>query len=191
MKKMLIAAVVGGLLLFVWGFVAHKLLMLSEKRFAVLPPAAEKGVISALKDGLKEPGLYFFPGMDNWPTPSDADEKTWEAKDKSGPSGVIVARPVGDGMDSFPMMLVHQLILDIVCGLVMTIVLMHVAKSMGFLRRAGIGALLGAYGAVYIEGSNHIFYHFPSGYFSVQVVSAAVGALIAGIGVAALAPAPE
>jgi hypothetical protein len=192
MKKMLIAAVVGGVLLFVWGFVSHELIKgLGTAGMSVLPPAAETGVISALKDGMKEPGLYFFPGIDNWPNPSEADQKTYDAKSKAGPTGMLIAQPVGEGMDEFPTMLLHEGIFDLVCGLAMAIVLMHVPKSMGYLRRAGVGALLGAYGAIDIEGSQHTWYHFPSSYFGAQTTIAVVGAFIAGLGVAALTDAPD
>jgi len=192
MKKMLIAAAVGGVLLFVWGFVAHELISgLGTAGMSVLPPAAEQGVISTLKSELKEPGLYFFPGMDNWPNPSKADQETYNAKSKAGPTGMLIAQPVGQGMDEFPKMLVYEFIFDLVCGLAMAIVLMHVPRSMGYLRRAGVGALLGAYGAIDIEGSQHTWYHFPSSYFGAQTTIAVAGAFIAGLGVAALVDAPE
>ena len=190
MKKMLIAALVGGLLLFVWGFVSHALLPLGHMGYSVLPPAAEQGVITGLKGHLTEPGFYMFPGIDNWPNPSEADETTWAAKAKSGPSGILVATPVGTGMDDFPMTLGKEFATNLILGLVMAVVLMHVPKSMGYGRRVGVGALLGAYGAIDIEGSYNTFYGFPSSYFTAQVIIAVVGALLAALAVAKIADAP-
>ena len=191
MKKMLIAALVGGLLLFAWGFVSHMLLPLGHMGLSVLPPAAEAGVIGGLKGNLTEPGLYFFPGVDNWPSPSDADLETQDAKAKSGPAGLMVVEPVGSGMSNFAWQLVKELISNFVCALAMAVVLMHVPKSMGFLRRVGVGTLLGAYGAMDIEASYNTFHHFPGSYFSAQSIIAIGGACVAAIGVAALTDAPE
>ena len=191
MKKMLIAAVVGGLLLFGWGYVSHALLPLGHMGMSVLPPTAEQGVITGLKGNITEPGFYFFPGMDNFPNSSDADKVTWEAKAKSGPAGFLLASPVGTGMDDFPMKLVRELVTNLICALVMAVVLAHVPKSMGYARRVGIGALLGAYGAIDIEASNSTFYGFPSSYFTAQTIIAIGGALIAALAVAALTPSPE
>jgi hypothetical protein len=191
MKKMLIAALVGGLLMFAWSAVAHLATSLGTTGVSVLPPTAEQGVISGLKSGLKEPGFYYFPGKDNWPHPSKADDTTQEAKAKSGPEGILIAAPVGKGMDGFALKLAQEALFDVICGLVMAVVLMHVPKSMGYLRRAGIGALLGAYGAVDIDGSYHTFYGFPASYFGAQLIMAVVGAFVAGLAVAALVDAPE
>lgn len=191
MKKMLIAALVGGLLLFGWGFVSHTLLPLGHMGMAPLPPSADQGVIAGLKGNITEPGFYFFPRMDNWPDPSDSDQTTWEAKAKSGPAGFVLASPVGTGMDDFPMKLVRELITNIICALVMAVVLAHVPRSMGYARRVGIGALLGAYGAIDIEASNSTFYGFPSSYFTAQAIIAITGALIAALAVAAMTPSPE
>jgi len=191
MKKMLIAALVGGLLLFAWGFVSHMLLPLGHAGLSVLPPAAEAGLISGLKGNLTEPGLYFFPGVDNWPNPSEADQETQDAKARSGPAGLIAVEPVGTGMSNFSLMLVMELISNLVCALVMAVVLMHVPKSMGLMRRVGIGTLLGAYAAVDIEASYNTWYHFPGAYFRAQAIVAIAGAFVAALAVAALTDAPE
>lgn len=63
MKKGLLAGILGGVIAFVWSAVVHMnpltgtmgLSMLNEK---------EDTVMTALKDNVQQPGLYFFPGMD-------------------------------------------------------------------------------------------------------------------------------
>jgi hypothetical protein len=190
MKRMLLAALVGGVVLFVWMLVAFEVLPLGKTGVKVLPPAAEKGVREGLQAGLQEPGFYFFPGVDNWPHPSEQDLETMQAKWATGPQGIVVVQPAGYD-PGFMLQLAKELALDLICALVMAVVLMHVPKSMGYLRRAGIGALLGAYGAVDIDGSYNVWRYTPGNYFAAQFLIAVIGAFLAGLAVAALVDAPE
>ena len=62
MGKILIGGVVGGIVIFFWGFVSHMLLPARRDGDATLPQ--EEGVAAAMKDEVPEPGLYFVPGRD-------------------------------------------------------------------------------------------------------------------------------
>ena len=62
--KILLSAVAGGVVMFLWGFVAHMLLPLGEAGMSVLPYQAE--LLPAVSSHVKKPGLYIFP----WPESS-------------------------------------------------------------------------------------------------------------------------
>ena len=70
--RVIIAAVVGGVLLFFWGFVAHMLLPFSEK--AMKPVPNETAVLEAVRGNVTENGVYFIPYV-NYKTASEADKQ--------------------------------------------------------------------------------------------------------------------
>ena len=61
--KILIGGVVGGIVIFFWGFVSHMLLPLGEMGMQSIPQ--EEALAAAMKDDVREPGLYFVPGRDD------------------------------------------------------------------------------------------------------------------------------
>jgi hypothetical protein len=86
MKKILIAAVAGGLIVFTWTAIAHMATPLGTAGMSVFPQDQESKIIDAMKAGLPGSGLYFFPGIDMRSTPTPEQQKAWEAKIQSGPS---------------------------------------------------------------------------------------------------------
>lgn len=61
MKKILIGAIAGAVIIFVWGAFTH-MVLLTGVGFRPLPN--EDGVIEKLSSSIPEEGLYFFPGKD-------------------------------------------------------------------------------------------------------------------------------
>jgi hypothetical protein len=111
-----------------------------------------------MKDSIREPGFYFFPGMENMRTPSEAEQKAWEAKIKQGPTGVLVFHPEG-GEAMSPRQLVTELASNVVAALLAAIVLTQV-KS-GYLGRVLVVTLMGVFGFVSINVSYWNWYGFP------------------------------
>jgi hypothetical protein len=62
MKRLLIGGIVGGLILFVWSAFSHIVLPIGAMGLRSLPN--ENVVMPVMKDAIREPGLYMFPGMD-------------------------------------------------------------------------------------------------------------------------------
>ena len=58
-KKILLAGMVAGLVLFVWESVAHMALPLGEAGIRGLDN--ESAVLASLKENVKQDGFYFFP----------------------------------------------------------------------------------------------------------------------------------
>ncbi len=77
-KKVLLGSVLGGLALFVWGFISHMLLPLGEVGIKVMPN--EEPVMAAMSESLSEPGFYFFPGAGGHEMTQE-----WTEKYRQGP----------------------------------------------------------------------------------------------------------
>src|ERR1700694_233118 len=97
-KRILVAGMVAGLVLFLWESVAHMVLPLGEAGVKGLPN--EAAVLAALKDNIKEPGFYFFPaaGMGQPGMSREQQQKAFENQSKmmrAGPSGIMIVHPEG------------------------------------------------------------------------------------------------
>ncbi len=62
MKKLVIGALVGGILVFIWQTLSWTALMLHSKEYQKAP--GEEAIMSALNGQLKETGQYYLPGVD-------------------------------------------------------------------------------------------------------------------------------
>jgi hypothetical protein len=73
MKRILLAPILGGLILFVWMFVAHEVLGLGEVGVGEIPNEAV--VLSAMRGAIPEAGFYIFPGFGLGPKPTGEQRK--------------------------------------------------------------------------------------------------------------------
>ncbi len=115
--RVLVAAVVGGVLLFLWGFVAHVLLPFSEK--AMKPIPNEAAVIEAVRGNVTESGVYFIPYL-NYMKASPQEQQAYADKIASGPSGLLVLRTGGVSMDmkrELPMEFISNFLAALVAAL--------------------------------------------------------------------------
>jgi len=91
-----LAAILGGIAMFIWSFIAHDLLPLGEMGMREFKD--EAAVLDALKTNLGDArGLYHFPGHRAGPNAtrqekSDAMKRAME-KAASGPSGLLIYHP--------------------------------------------------------------------------------------------------
>jgi hypothetical protein len=77
MKKLLIGALVGGIIIFLWQFLSFALLNLHGKAFQYTPKQDE--ILNSLNSLLTEDGQYLIPGL-----PADATSEQEEAAMKAG-----------------------------------------------------------------------------------------------------------
>jgi hypothetical protein len=182
MKRVLIGGVVGGLVVFIWGAVSHMATPLGEMGIKEIPD--EAGVLTAIKERIKEPGLYFFPGIDRKKTLTDLEQKAWEEKIKTGPSGIMVVTPSG-GEAMSPRQLITELASNILAALVASYLVSQVVG--GYLKRVAFVALLGVFGWLSISVSYWNWYGFPTDFSIAALAEEAVGWLLAGLVIAAIA----
>jgi hypothetical protein len=105
-KRILLAGVLGGIALFMWGGLAHMVLGLGMVGIQNLPQ--QQPVMDALKAAVPHSGFYFFP-------PADAAGRV--APDKvGGPYGIMIYQAAGAGAPMTGQM-ITECALDIVMAL--------------------------------------------------------------------------
>ena len=179
--KTIIAALIGGVLLFVWGFVAHVMLPFSEK--ALKPVPNEAAVVDVLRGNVTENGVYVVPHL-NYMQASEAEQQAYADKVAHGPSALMVVRTGGVSMDmkrELPMEFLSNVLAALVAAL-----------AVGGLGIRSYGARVGtlfAFGVVAwlsISVSQWTWYGFSTDFLISDLVDQWGGWLLAGLGMAAV-----
>jgi len=180
-----VAAILGGITMFIWSFLAHDLLPLGETGMREFKD--EAAMLDALKTNLGDAhGLYHFPGHKAGPNAtrqekSDAMKRTME-KAASGPSGVLLYHSTREF--SFGKLL----------GIEFATELLEAMLVVFLLTQTGIESFSGRIGFVFVAGilaaiTTNIpywnWYGFPSNYTAAYMSIEIIGFLCVGL-VAAL-----
>ena len=183
MTRTITAAVLGGLVLFLWGLASHMLLPLGQSGVRRITPGSEPGGMAALRSSLPERAIYVFPGLDMSTGPTEAERKAWQERYEMGPAGIVAVTP--KPTRTFPVQLATELGTNIVAAFMVALVLLRIPTEMGALQRGGVvGALLGAFEAFDIDASQWNWYGFPTAYFTAQLVDHVIGWFLAGMVIA-------
>lgn len=181
MSRTIIAALVGGLVVFAWGAFSHVVLPLGEAGILSLP--SEDKVLPAMKEAIREPGLYFFPGMETGRAPTPEEQQAWEARYTAGPTGILVYHPGGE-----PPMSPRQLLTELGSNLAAALL---AALGLGLLpgpgwRRVACVALMGVFGWLSISVSQWNWYRFPTTFMLAEGLDQTVSWLLAGLAMSAI-----
>jgi hypothetical protein len=177
--RILLAALAGAAAMFVWTAIAHMATPLGAVGFGQIPN--EPPVLAAMDSSIgAKPGLYFFPWID--PSKPDAMRKS-AALEKVNPSGLLLYRPKGAGMDGGmgPMMVKEFVKQFAEAAIWAWIVSMLV---LGFAGRVGAVTLMGVASAIATNVSYWNWYGFPFDYTMAQVLIEVISALVAGLAIA-------
>jgi hypothetical protein len=190
-KRIIIGGVLAGLAMFMWGAVAHIALGLQES--GIKQFANETSVLTALKSEIKEPGFYFFPGMDTSPNMTKdqkaAEQKKWEEKYQAGPRGILVYHPDGEQAMS-PKQLGLQLSATIVAGLVAAFVLAQASGLRSYGCRLGTVALMGLLPFFMVNFPYWNWYGFPTHFTLMELLDKLITLFVAGLVLAAIVKPP-
>jgi len=180
-KRILVAALLGAVAMFVWESIAHMLLPLGDAGIQALPN--EQAVMATVKETVKEPGFYLFPAPEN--RPGMTGEQKQQAMDKSmeqwrtGPAGMLIAHPNGRAATLFGM-LATQFGADVLVMLVAALLLSRsIAK--GYADRVLFVAWMGLFPALAREIPEWNWYGFPLPYIMAQLAVHLVGFLAGGL----------
>jgi len=176
MVRIIIAAFVGGLVMFCWGAFSHMMLPFAEAGVKALPN--ESAITTALESNIKEPGFYFLPGMENMHNASEEQQAAWAAKYEKGPTAIIVYHP--DGMEPLsPHQLGIEFLSNVLAALFVGLILSM--SSASYFGRVFIAALVGAAGWASISLSQWNWYRFPKEVILAEGFDQTVGWLVTGI----------
>ena len=181
MGRRVLAAIAGGVVVFVWSALSHMALGLGTAGISTMPN--EDRMAQAIRGAITEPGLYFFPGFDASRKFTPEEEKAWTEKYRRGPSGILIVQPGGrDPMA--PEQLVIELVADILAAGVAAFLLGGLAGS--FTARVAAVGLLGVFEWLDINVSYWNWYKFPTAFTLAALVEQVVGWTLAGVVMALL-----
>src|SRR5687768_10380585 len=176
MGRVILAAVLGGLAVFLCGAVLHMLLPTGTMGIQSLPN--EEVMLPALKESVTQPGFYFFPGMDMSRKPTAEEQAAWNARYSAGPTGILVMAPTG-AKPLAPGLLVIELLTDIAAAFVIAWVLARTLPSVA--TGALTGALFGLFAWLSISLSYWNWYKFPTAFIAAEALDQVVGWLLGGL----------
>lgn len=176
MKKQILAGVLGGVAMFLASAFTHTVLPLDEAGIRSLPQ--EEPVLAALKEHVREPGFYLFPGMAQGAAPEQ--RRQWEERYRSGPVGVLVYQPAG-GPPMFPRQLGIECLSNILAALIAAWLLAQ-TRLTGYGNRVLFVAALGLAAGLAIDVSHWNWYGFPTSFMLAsmadQIISFAAAGLV-------------
>lgn len=194
MKKLFLASLAGGFILFVWGFLAWAVLPLHDASFRSLPN--EDHIVPTLQTNITEGGVYYFPGMpEEMPGMSDeqreANMNAWMEQHKRGPLGMIVFHPGGQD----PMMIgqfVGGLIIFLIAAFIAAWLLSRSsAIASTYIARVAYCGMLGVFVSFVSYISNMNWLYFPMDYTTAMVADTIIGWLLAGLAIGAIVKMPK
>ena len=181
MIRIVLAAIVGGFLMFAWGAFAHRTLPFA--RDALKPIPNEAAVLSTLGSDLTVPGMYAFPWIDMSGKVPSAQQQEWNQKLASGPSGLLIYRPNG-GESMSPRQLVAQFVSGVLAAFFGALILLQLPGRIG--RRVLSMAAIGIAAWLSISVSQWTWYGFSTPFLMGDLVDQFGGWLLAGIGMSML-----
>jgi hypothetical protein len=178
--RVLVAGLIGGIVFFIWGAVAHMALPIGE--MGMKQANAEDPVLAALRDNLPGEGVYMVPGLAPEKMSDEAAVKAYSEKAKNNPNAFIIFQPVGrDGMNMGPQLAV-QAATDILSAIILAWVLS--LGAMGFGKRVAASAGLGLFSWLTVSAPWWNWYRFTTDFTLGSLLEQVLGWLIAGVAIA-------
>lgn len=181
MKRIVLGGILAGIVVFAWGAISHILLPLGGAGFRILE--REEPVVAALREGAREPGLYFFPTFDPSRKMTPEEEKAWTEKYVAGPTGLIVYRPGGEP-PAFGRNLAVELVTTIAAAMIAAYVVSLTVAP--FRKRVLLVAMLGLFAWFSISASYWTWFGYPASYVIAEGIDQVVGWLFGGLVLAAM-----
>jgi hypothetical protein len=191
--RILFAAVLGGVVMFIWGAVAHIVLPLGDAGLKALPNQAT--VLPAIGAQVKDPGLYIFPWPESSPgTPLPVSK---ESRDKvaemykTSPHGLLLFYPPADQMMTTGQ-LVTEFVTNVVSSLIAAwLVCLGLGSLDSFFKRVFFVALIGLCAGVAVNVPHWNWYGFPSLFTGAEMLEHLVGFTLVGIVIATIIRPPR
>jgi hypothetical protein len=183
MVRTVVAGIVAGLVVFLWGAVAHMALPLGMVGMQMPPDAAQDVALAALRGSFDQEGIYMlpFPREEIWQ--DDEAMARFGADAATRPYAFVVFQPQGrDTNAAFGGMLAAQLGSTLLAGLIAAFVAAGVPGSR--LRRVLSVAAFGVFAWLAVSVPLWNWYRFPTDFTLAALIEHAVGWLLAGLAIA-------
>ena len=179
--RVLVAGLIGGIVMFIWGVTAHMMLGLGQVGFRL--PADENVVLSSLHQGLGEQaGVYVLPALDPKIRKDRAQVIAYSQKAIRWPYAWVVYQPQGTDMTRMGPQIGRQWASDTLSALGLAF-MMGMAGS-GFRRRIAVAAVAVSFAWLSTLVPYWNWYRFPTSLIQAALVEQLIGWLIAGAAMA-------
>jgi len=180
MKAIMIGGLLGGLMMFFWGFVAHMLLPLGDVGLLQATAPQQEAVLATMHDNFPQgAGIYLLP-MDKAAWEDKAQAKAFGARALALPYAFVVYQPQGlDMMNDMSGNLIKEALTNLLSALVAAYLVSFAA--VGFGRRVLLVTLLGVFGWLTNMVGMWNWYRFPGDFVLAGLVEGVVGWLLAGL----------
>jgi hypothetical protein len=192
-KRVLLGALVGGIVVFIVGSLCHTVLGLGE--VGVKAIAQEDAALSAMRTAIHESGFYIFPAPNMTPGRSkaqmQADNAAYAAKYQQGPSGILVYS-TGSGVAlNYGKLLGGEVAIDIVSAFFLACILAMGAGGKGsYWKRVFAVTLAGLFAGLFLGLEYWNWYSFPTNYTVAYIAVALIDWFFAGLAMAAIVKQP-
>lgn len=179
-KRILIAALAGGLAIFIGGSITHIMLPFSDWGLRPLPN--ELAAMETLQKLVSGPGVYIYPGMDGVNMNDQSAVSAYEQKIIQKPHGILVVAPPMGGLMPASKLAV-QFIGDMLCGILATMLLSLTSLS-GYVRRVAFISSLGLFTWFLTGFPFWNWYGFSSDFFVINGIDQALRCTFGGFAIA-------
>lgn len=184
-KKIVLAGILGGIVMFLWGGLWHDQLPFGVVGLRSLP--SEAAMLSTMKANIPDQGMYIFPGFGVPDDATFAEKKAGmrklEQNPPAGPQGFLIYRPTSTGLSG--KMLITEALTNILQALLVAFLLAQ-AGLRRFSSRLGFVFVLGLFASIASNISYWNWYGFPGTFILAYIVSLLVGYFLVGLVVAAI-----
>ncbi|UPG88347.1 hypothetical protein L2Y96_13050 [Luteibacter aegosomaticola] len=175
--RVVVAALIGGLIMFLWGAFAHMVLPIGQA--SMKAPVDENRLLDTLRTALpQEQGVYILPHFDMAMRGDDKAIQAYVAKTESNPYAFIVYQPQGSNPMAMGHNLFHQWFGDTLAALIVTLVLLR--GGAGLRRGLLVGLGFGVFTWLSLSVPFWNWFRFPAPFTFAYLLEQAFGWLLAG-----------
>ena len=179
--RIVIAGILGGIVMFIWGAVAHMALPIGEAGVRI--PTGQDAVLSAIGQSASGPGIYMYPSIAPEKMSDAAAMQAFGEQTRGKAFAFVAYQPGGNpAFQSMAPNLIKQLVTNIAAALVVAWIL--ASGAWGFGRRVLVAGALGLFACLTLSLPYWNWYLFPLYFTLGTLVEQVVGWLLAGIAIA-------
>lgn len=190
LKRILLGALVGGIVVFIVGSFLHTVSGLAEVGVKTIPQ--EDSVLSAMRSAIHDPGFYLFPAPNMTPGRSkeqvNADNASYAAKYQQG-TGILVYSS-GKNL-SYGRLLGGEFAIDVISAFFLACILaMGAGGVSSYWKRVFAVTLAGVFAGIFLGLEYWNWYNFPTNYTAAYIAVVVIDWFFAGLAMAAIVKQP-
>ncbi|MFZ0391426.1 MAG: hypothetical protein WAN36_13285 [Calditrichia bacterium] len=184
MKQVVIAGILGGIVVFVWGFISWVVLPWHNYSMQTLPQ--EERLVGEMRGLQLETGVYFFPGMAESSDEENArkNEEVWAENHRQGPIGMIFYHREGTEPMSPGVFILGILIAIIAAGVAAALLKISVNQISSYGKRVAFVAMIGLFSVIAVPIYNWNWLYIPATYTIIAVLDLFITWVLAGLVIA-------